>query len=181
LLLLGVCLGRSDWFRANVSRKAVFWGVMLLVSSAAFSKFLLSWFSVHPRPGFDQEAAVACFGLRSMPPLPLFLLNATGFALLLIGTSTLTARRWKDRWGVRALSATGRLAFTWYVAHILLGLGGIIVLGWTRASHLRALITALVFFSAAAMVSLWWNRRFAYGPLEFILRRVGQWQDFPRK
>ena len=174
LLLLGVWLGRSDWSRATVPRKAVFWGVILLVSSAAFSKFLLSWYIVHPRPGFNQEDAVACFGLRSMPPLPLFLLNATGFALLLIGTSTLAARRWKDRWGVRALSATGRLAFTWYVAHILLGLGGIIVLGWTRASHLGALMTALAFFSAAAVVSLWWKRRFAYGPLEFILRRVGQ-------
>jgi len=175
LLLLGVCLGRSDWSKADVPRKAVLWGVVLLVSSAAFSKSLLSWFSVHPRPGFGQEDSAACFGLQSMPPLPLFLLNATGFALVLIGTSTLVARRWNDRWIVRALSATGRLAFTWYVAHILLGLGGIIVLGWTRASHLRALITASVFFSAAVVVSLWWNRRFSNGPLEFILRRVGQW------
>jgi uncharacterized protein len=175
LLLLGVCLGRADWSKANVPRKAVLWGIVLLVSSAACSKFLLSWFSVHSRPGFSQEDTAACFGLQSMPPLPLFLLNATGFALLLIGTSSLIARRWNDRWGVRALSATGRLALTWYVAHILLGLGGIVLLGWTRVSHLRALITALVFFSAAVVVSLWWNRRFSNGPLEFFLRRVGQW------
>jgi uncharacterized protein len=143
-------------------------------------KLLLRWFGVHPQPGFNQEDAAACFGLQSMPPLPLFLLNATGFALLLIGTSTLIARRWHDRWGVRTLSATGLLALTWYVAHIVLGLGGVIVLGWTRASQRRALITALVFFSAAVVVSLRWNRRFSNGPLEFILRRVGQWQDFPK-
>jgi uncharacterized membrane protein YeiB len=77
---------------------------------------------------------------------------------------------------VRALSATGRLAFTWYLAHIFLGLGGVIVLGWTRASHLQVLITALVFFSVAVAVSLRWNRRYSNGPMEFILRRVGQWQ-----
>ena len=175
LLLLGVCLGRADWSEAKVPRKAVLWGMALLVACAVISKFLLGWFSVHPQPGFNQEDLDACFGLQSMPPLPLFLLNATGFALLIIGTCTLIARRWHDRWGVRALSTTGRLAFTWYMAHILLGLGGVIVLGWTRTSHLRALITALAFFSAAVGVSLWWNRRFSNGPLEFLLRKVGQW------
>ena len=178
LLLLGICLGRLDWSKTNVPRKAVLWGVVLLVSSAAISKFVLHWFSVHPQPSFNQEDIAACFGLQSMPPLPLFLLNATGFALSLIGTSTLMARRWHDRWLVKALSATGRLALTWYVAHIVLGLGGIIVLGWTGVSHLWALITALGFFSAAVVVSLWWNRRFSSGPLEFVLRRVGNGKTF---
>jgi uncharacterized protein len=181
LLLLGVWFGRLDWFPTNVPRKAVLWGMVLLLSSTAFSKFLLHWFGVHPQQGFNQENATACFGLQSMPPLPLFLLNTTGFALLVIGMSTLIAKRWKDRWEVRALSATGRLALTWYVAHILLGLSGVIVLGWTRASHLRALITALGFFSVAVIVSVGWNRRFSNGPLEFILRKVGQWQGFPKR
>ena len=156
------------------------WGAGLLVASAVCSKFLLRWFGAHPQPGFDQTDAIACFGLQSMPPLPLFLLNATGFALLLIGTCMLIARRWNDWWGVRALGATGRLAFTWYVAHIVVGLGGVIVFGWTRVSHQRALSTALVFFSAAVAISLWWKRRFSNGPLEMVLRRVGQGFNFPK-
>jgi uncharacterized protein len=180
LLLLGVWLGRWDWSRAEVPRKAALWGVVLLVASAACSKVLLHWLSSQPQAGLKPEDAVACFGLRSMPPLPLFLLNATGFALLLIGTSTLVAGRWHDWWGVRALRATGRLAFTWYLAHILIGLGGVIVLGWTRTSHLRALTTALGFFSAAVAASLWWTRRFSTGPMEFILRTVGRWQGLSK-
>jgi len=174
LLLGGVWLGRLDWSTAKVPRKAALWGIVLLISSAALSRFTLRWFSLHPQANFGQEDVAACFGLRSMPPLPLFLLSATGFALLLIGTTTSMARRWNDWWALRALSATGRLAFTWYVTHILIGLGGIIVLGWTGTSHLRALLTALGFFSIAVVLSFWWNQRFAHGPMEFILRRIGQ-------
>ena len=175
LLLLGVWLGRLDWSTAGVPRRAVLWGAVLLVSSAVVSRLLLHWFGTHPQPGFDPEEAAAFFGLQSMPPLPLFLLNATGFSLVLIGVSTLVARRWRDQWLLRALSATGRLAFTWYVAHIFLGLGGVILLGWTRTSHLRALLTALAFFSVAVVISLVWKRRFSNGPMEYVLRRVGQW------
>ncbi|HTH48153.1 MAG TPA: DUF418 domain-containing protein [Candidatus Limnocylindria bacterium] len=175
LLLFGAWLGRLDWSTAGVPRRAVLWGAILLVSSTAVSRFLLHWFGAHPQPGFDPEETAACFGLQSMPPLPLFLLNATGFALGLIGASTLVATRWNDRWLVKSLSATGRLAFTWYVAHILVGLGGVIMLGWTRVSHLQALFTALTFFSIAVVASLGWRSHFANGPMEFILRRVGQW------
>ncbi len=175
LLLLGIWLGRLDWSTEAVPRRSMLWGAVLLVSSAVVSKLLLHWFGTPPQPGVDREEATALFGLQSMPPLPLFLLNATGFALVVIGACTLVARRWRDRWPVRALVATGRMAFTWYVAHILLGLGGVIVLGWTRTSHLRALLTALAFFSLAVVVSIAWRRRFANGPMEYVLRRVGQW------
>jgi uncharacterized membrane protein YeiB len=109
-----------------------------------------------------------------MPPLPIFLLNAIGCALLVIGASSLIERHWKDGWGIRALAATGRMAFTWYVAHIVIGLGGVIVLGWTRATHLQALGAASGFFAVAVATSLWWRKRFSNGPLEFILRSVGK-------
>ena len=65
------------------------------------------------------------------------------------------------------------LAFTWYAAHIVIGLGGVIILGWTRTSHLRALGAGVGFFAAAVTMSLWWLGRFRNGPLESVLRSVG--------
>jgi uncharacterized protein len=174
LLLFGVWLGRLDWSTAAVPRRVMLGGAALLVFSTAMSRLLRLWLGAHPQPGLGPEEVAACFGLQSMPPLPLFLLNATGFALVVVGACTLGAARWRDRWPVRALATTGRLAFTWYVAHILLGLGGVIVLGWTGTSHRRALLTALAFFAMAVVVSLAWRRRFANGPMESVLRRVGQ-------
>jgi uncharacterized membrane protein YeiB len=173
LLIFGLWLGRLDWSTNDMPRKAMTWGLGMWMATSALSSCLLNWLSGHPQPGLDHESATALFGLQSMPPLPIFLLNAIGCALLVIGASTLIERWWKDGWGVRALAATGRMAFTWYVAHIVIGLGSVIVLGWTRASHLQALGAASGFFAVAVATSLWWRTRFLNGPLEFILRSVG--------
>jgi uncharacterized protein len=175
LLILGMWLGRLDWSTGGVPRKAIIWGLGLVVATPALSCGVLNWLSGHPQPGLDQVTATALFGLQSMPPLPIFLLNAIGWALLVIGACTLIAKRWPDGWGVRALAATGSMALTWYVAHIVIGLGGVILLGWTRATHWQALGAASGFFAIAVITSLCWRKRFSNGPLEFILRSVGKW------
>jgi uncharacterized protein len=172
LLLFGMWLGRLDWAGANIPRRAMAWGLASIVTSCVASALLVNWFQAHPQPGMDHEAVAALFGLASMPPLPLFLMNAGGFALLVIGAGVLAARRWQGSAAVRALSATGRLALTWYVAHIVLGLGGVIVLGWTGVSHLRALGTATAFFAGAVAFSSFWSRNFRLGPLEALFRKA---------
>jgi uncharacterized membrane protein YeiB len=173
LLILGLWLGRLDWSTEGVPRKAIAWGLGLIMVTWVISRGLLNWVGTHPQPGMDQVTANALFGLLSMPPLPIFLLNTVGCALVVIGASTLAERRWQDAWLVRALAATGRMAFTWYVAHIVLGLGGLIVFGWTGVSHLKALGAAAGFFAVAVVISTWWKTRFANGPLEYVLRSVG--------
>jgi uncharacterized membrane protein YeiB len=67
----------------------------------------------------------------------------------------------------------GQMALTWYVGHILLGLGTIVALGW--ASHESLPVgqaCGFLFFSAAVLVSWLWRRRFRNGPLEWVMRRV---------
>lgn len=173
LLVFGIWLGRLDWSGRGIARKAMAWGLGLLATTTAVSLGTRTWLAGHPQPGLDRASADALLGLQSMPPLPLFLLNATGGALLVIGVSMSVARRFGGSLAVNALVATGRMAFTWYVAHIVLGLGGVIMIGWTRTTHLKALVVAASFFFGAASVSLWWSKRFARGPMESLLRRVG--------
>ncbi len=173
LLLFGVWLGRLNWTTDDLPRKALICGMGLLLATSALSASILHWLTDHPQPGLDPQTANALFGLLSMPPLPLFLLNATGCALVVIGGCTLIERRWPTARPLLALAATGRMAFTWYVAHILLGLGGVIVLGWLHTSHWQALATATAFFALAVIASFAWRRRFANGPLEFLLREAG--------
>jgi len=44
--------------------------------------------------------------------------------------------RFAASWWVRALAATGQMAFTWYVAHILARLGTVLALGLTGQTSL---------------------------------------------
>lgn len=173
LLIFGLWLGRLDWSRLGIVRMVFLCGLAMVAASMALSFLLLHWLSAHPLAGMDKQTANALLGLLSMPPLPIFLVNASGVALVVISGCTMVENRWKENRLVRALAETGRMAFTWYVAHIVVGLGGVIVLGWTRTTHGQALATAVGFFTLAAAISCWWKKRFNHGPLEFLLRRVG--------
>ncbi len=158
----------------DVPRKAIDLGLGLVMATWAMSHCVLNWLSGHPQLGLDHVTANALFGLQSMPPPPIFLLNAMGCALLVIGASTLIERRWQDGWGVRGPGRDRSHELSpgmW--RNIVIGLGGVIVLGWTRATHWQALGAASGFFAIAVTTSLWWRRRFSTGPLEFILRKVG--------
>ena len=108
-----------------------------------------------------------------MPPLPSFVLSAVGFAVAAIAICLWIAERFAGAMVVRALVATGQMAFTWYVAHIVLGLGAIVALG-LEGSQTRpvAVGSGVGFFAAACALSLWWRRGGRRGPLEWVMRRV---------
>ena len=73
----------------------------------------------------------------------------------------------------RALAAMGQMALTWYVFHILFGLGTVVALGWTTSQPLPVgQRCGLLFFSAAVLISWLWKRHFRNGPLEWVMRRV---------
>jgi uncharacterized membrane protein YeiB len=94
-------------------------------------------------------------------------------AIAVIAAWLSLARRAPTAVAVRALVATGRMAFTWYVAHILLGLGLVVAVGWDKANSTAAgLAAGLGFFALATAISLLWNRRGRHGPLEAVLRKI---------
>ena len=173
LLILGLGLGRMDWRGETTARRAVRWGLLLWVFSGLLSFALCKLLGSAGDASVSQEDIVALFGLQSMPPLPLFLASATGVALVTIGLSVIAASRWGGAMVVRGFAATGRMAFTWYLAHIVIGLGGLIAIGWLATTSREALLAALMFFTGATAFSILWLRKFRHGPLEWVLRKLG--------
>jgi uncharacterized membrane protein YeiB len=169
LLVFGMWFGRRDLRDAAVRTRFLFGAVGLVVVAELASRA-----AVHlATPRIGREEAVFLFGTTSMPPLPLFLLSAVGTAVAVIAASVAVAERFPLALVVRALVATGQLAFTWYVGHIFIGLGMVIALGLTETRPLPAgVATGLGFFTVAAVLSLAWRRWFRYGPLEWLMRRV---------
>jgi uncharacterized membrane protein YeiB len=65
------------------------------------------------------------------------------------------------------------MAFTWYVLHIVLGLGGLIVLGLTDdQSLILAVTSAAAFFVTIVLISVAVRSHGKQGPLEWLLRKV---------
>ena len=94
---------------------------------------------------------------------------------------------WRTSWGARrlaALAATGRMALTTYLTQsvvctlLFYGYG----LGWYgRVGYRGMLGIALVVFAAQMAVSVWWLRRYRYGPVEWLWRSLTYGRVLPRR
>lgn len=172
LLFVGMWLGRRDMHSPRVRRKVLLWGCGITVFTEVISRMLVGYFLAHPH-GMDEETVIALFGVKSMPPLPLFLLSAGGAAMAVIALSIMVTDRFSNRLWVRAVVASGQMAFTWYIAHIVLGLGAVILLGLVLTRPMiSGVAAALVFFVLTAAASMLWKRFLRHGPIEWLMRRL---------
>ncbi|MGL4424263.1 MAG: DUF418 domain-containing protein, partial [Gemmataceae bacterium] len=165
-------LGRLDLGNRRIGGRVLVAATTIAIGAEVMSRLLVSYFLAHPTEGLDAETITALFGTGSMPALPLFLLSAGGTATAVITLCVLTAAAWPGRlW--RPFSAMGQLALTWYFAHIIVGLGGLVALGIVSTVSLPlAAGYGLAFFGSALLLSWGWSSIFRYGPLEWFMRRI---------
>lgn len=172
-LFFGIWLGRRGLRDPSVRRRLIFWGAGIAVSTEIASRLLVRAFSSGYVGPLTKEAVATLFGTVSMPPLPMFLLASGGMAVALIVLCIEVAERWPTNWLVKSLAATGQLAFTWYMAHIILGLGTIDALGLTGSKSLGVgMLTGFTFFVLTVPLSVVWKKKWKTGPLEGLMRRL---------
>lgn len=167
-LLFGMWLGRLDLYDRRTSSRLVALGLAVLAATEVASAALSRHFTAHPGDLAPDEVR-AVFGTGSIPPLPLFLLAAGGTATAVLG---LCLRAGGGRL-VRLLAAPGRLALTWYLLHIVAGLGGVVALGLAGTlSPPAAAALGGLYWLVAVGLSAAYLRRYRVGPAEAALRAV---------
>jgi uncharacterized membrane protein YeiB len=172
LLFYGMWLGRLELKDRSVNARVVLVALWVVVSTEVASRLLLAHFRAHPGT-MDAEEIQALFGTVSMPPLPLFLLTSGSAATLVIALCVRVTEATPNSTWARPLASTGQMAFTWYVAHILIGLGGVVASGLAATQSLPVGEAAgLLFFAAAVVISSFWKSRYRHGPLEWALRKL---------
>jgi uncharacterized protein len=169
--VFGMWLGRLDLRDSATNGWVTFVAACTALGAEFFSWLCVSYFLAHPR-GMDQETIKALFGTESMPALPLFLLASGGTAVAIIAISVRIVAASPSRlW--QPFVATGQMALTWYVAHIVLGLGTVDALGLVASQTLLASAGYGVgFFALAVLASCLWKLVFRHGPLEWVMRKV---------
>ncbi len=72
-----------------------------------------------------------------------------------------------------SMAVTGQMALTWYFAHIILGLGSVVLFGLEASQPLPTAAACGVGFFAIAVLASWiWRAFFRHGPLEWVMRKV---------
>nr|MDJ0498184.1 DUF418 domain-containing protein [Acidimicrobiia bacterium] len=169
--LFGMWLGRTDLRDPAWRRRILMWAIplLVLVETAA-------WAALGPKgsraEGLSDEAWQWLFSVEMLPPMPLYLIAGIATACLVIVGSIVVGERVRESitW---PLVATGQLALTLYVAHVIVGMGVLEAMGRLENQSLPFIVSAsLVFCGVAVIWSTWWRSKHQRGPLEWLMRRL---------
>lgn len=107
--------------------------------------------------------------------LSLSLLTAPLLTAAYIGGMQLLFRSRRGQWWLRVLAPAGRMALSNYLMQSLVCSVVFLAYGFRmmgQVGPLGTLLIAFAIFAVQTVISRWWLRHFAYGPVEWLLRAV---------
>lgn len=171
-LLLGMWLGRQDVASPACRRRLLLTGASVAVALEVGSRLALAIVEPLAR-GLDRATVGALLGTGPMPPMPQYMIAAGATAVVVIVSCLALADRVGATGWIQPLVATGQLALTNYVAHVIVGMGTLEAVGLLGNQTLPfTCAAALLFCLAAVAFSVLWRARWPRGPLEMLMRRL---------
>ncbi|MEL6672811.1 MAG: DUF418 domain-containing protein [Bacteroidota bacterium] len=172
-MLVGLWFGRQNLYDNQFVKKAglISFGAFLLIQ-------LISVGSLQLLSGGDAatlEELNPLIGTSPMPPMPLYMLNGITIAIAIISACILLARAYEGNRLIGTLNKTGQLALTFYVAHVILGMGILEDLSSVEygAYSIEFSVGYALLFSLFCMLfAEIWLRYKKAGPLEWVMRKL---------
>lgn len=164
-MLVGFWLGKQD-LRDTPFLKRVFGSALFVFLSIQGLSGLGAYF---------LPEGELLFSTSPMPPLPLYMLSGLSCSLVIISACIMIGYRWPDLSLLSALRKTGQLALTFYVAHVVLGMGLLEGLFPERMGLFPvqfSLLYAILFSLVCVGFAILWTRYKKAGPLEWLMRKI---------
>ena len=171
LLLIGMWLGRQDIHHSRVRGAVVFAGIVVALISACTPWLLIHYVSwlISGYPPSVSDSLSKALGMLFMP---LHFLGICGIATAIIGGCLMLTEKYPDAKWTKPFIASGQLALTLYVAHLIIGMGLLKALGLLDKTLPFAIGSAIIFCICAVMFAHFWRKRYERGPLEWGMRRI---------
>lgn len=168
MFLIGTYAARKGYIsdvKGNLSffKKLCLWGFIIGIPTNLVASYIALHHDVYNPTG---EAFLAMF-LSSFGAPALTLAYVSGIAILLQQGYLIRMARW--------LAAVGRMALTNYLMHSIIA--SILFYGWGfglygKVNPWQGIILVFVIFSLQIPFSLYWLRKFRYGPFEWLWRSL---------
>lgn len=172
-MLFGLWFGKQDLQNTAFVKKS-FWVSLISFILIQF----ISYISIHILANGDAQIIQELnpiLGTEPMPPMPLYMLNGIAISITTISGCILVANNYEKNFIIDALNKTGQLALTFYVAHVVLGMGVMEGIGTKKLGEYSinfSVIYALAFSLGCILFAVLWLRFKKSGPLEWIIRKV---------
>jgi uncharacterized membrane protein YeiB len=172
-MLFGYWFGKQDLHNDKFVKK-IFWMSTIIFISIQ----VVSYLSISILSEGNQEAVLELteiLGTKPMPPLPIYMLNGIAIAFALISGCILLGRKFENSFIIDALNKTGQLALTFYVAHVIIGMGIIDLINPSKTKSYSiefSVIYAIVFSLLCIVFAVIWKKYYNSGPLEWVMRKI---------
>lgn len=172
-MLLGLWFGRQDLHNTIFIKKVTWISLSIFLFIKIVSVSLISLLSQSDQ-GIAAELT-QIIGTSPMPPLPFYMVSGSSFALFVISCCILISRKFEGNSIINVLMKVGQLALTFYVAHVVIGMGLVeevsgIPLGTFDLEF--SILYALVFILICITFTIIWTKYKKVGPLEWVLRKL---------
>ena len=172
-MLIGLWFGKQELTNDAFVKKAM-WrslGIFIIIQ-------ILSYLSIELLSEGDsiaRQELQEILGASPMPPLPVYMFSGSALAISIISICILIANKFENSPIVDALYKTGQLALTFYVAHVIVGMGVVYLFipeGMGVLSLEMATLYAFGFSIACILFAIIWRKYKETGPLEWIMRKL---------
>jgi uncharacterized membrane protein YeiB len=174
-LLFGMWLGRRDLLDAQLQARLIAVALPVIAVTEVSSRWLIR----KATPKLGAEDATSVFGTAPMPPMPLYMIAASATAVVVICLCAGIARKAAGARWIQPFLATGQLAMTLYVAHVVFGIVPLEMSGVLdgRRNVVTSTVCGLTFCVAAVVFAWAWRRKYSRGPLELVMRKITATSD----
>lgn len=172
-LLFGYWFGKQDLHNHKFIKKICWTSALVFIFIQALSAVSVSFLSEGNEKFVKEFTEI--LGTNPMPPLPIYMFNGVAIAFAIISACILIAKKFEDNIIIDALNKTGQLALTFYVAHVIIGMGIVEVIAPSKMGNYTvefSVIYALGFSLLCVLFAVVWRKHKKQGPLEWLMRKV---------
>lgn len=174
-MLLGLWFGKQNLSDTKFLKTSLIISLVIFVSALLVSKGLIYLLSEGNKITMLELSEV--LGTSPMPPFPIYMISGSSVAIFIITSCLFISRKLENNLIIKALYKTGQLALTFYVAHVVIGMGIIEVIDPKKMGSYSidfSVIYALL-FSLICIIFAWiWTKYRNNGPLEWLLRKIAK-------
>lgn len=172
-MIFGYWLGKQDLHSEKFIKRLFAYSILAFISIQFSSFFLINLLS----DGSQQmtKELTEILGISPMPPLPIYMFNGIAIAFTTISVCILIGKKFENSKIIDALNKTGQLALTFYVAHVVIGMGVVDAINSEKMGLYSVEFSAgyaIVFSLFCVLFAVIWLKFKKNGPLEWVLRKL---------
>lgn len=172
-MIFGFWFGKQD-LKNDQFVKKVFWvSATTFIAIQMLSHFTILFLSQESNQTASELTEI--LGTNPMPPLPIYMFNGIAVSTALISACILIAKRFPASKIILALYKTGQLALTFYVAHVIVGMGIIEIINPSRIGKYPiefSIAYALGFSLVCILFAMYWLKNKTLGPIEWVMKKI---------